>query len=302
MKKQSLLLASVLALLASCQNGNKADNNNAENIHATCTAAAAWPVLDQEGNYVRQEGDPIFLVSDKFRKQFIHPTATNDTIANANEYSKFLWKDFVLKIATGEFISGNDANQAVPEEFESLRGPLFVPIDQEETIKLSKQMNTQWFDLIPVAFTEKGLENRSIYSFSDKKSTNDNRDMEDSVKTKIAEKYGLEIEHSEWIGDINHSPASLYQVQFKAKDEKVTIAMVAFLEDGSFVTYDESLDSSECKSLKSTPIISCVMKTDRGDIEIYYVEKSDDLIATGIYIVRGEKLEKVRMNVWPARQ
>ncbi|MCQ2217015.1 MAG: hypothetical protein MJZ33_00845 [Paludibacteraceae bacterium] len=312
MNKKLLLLGSALAFLASCQNGNKQnDNNSGDDKTTAATENQCWPKVDAEGNYVMQEGDPIFLVSDKFRKQFIHPTQQNDSISNSNEYNKFLWKDFVLKIASGEFVSGANANMYVPENFETMRGPLFVPIDQEETVKLSKQMNTQWFDLMPVAFTEKSMASRQVLSFTDKKSWNDIRKMEDSLQAKVVEKYGLEIEHSEWLANINNNSVNLYQVQFKAKDNKVTASVIAFKEDGSFFSNDESIELVDGKAnwnvddddnIKNAPSIACVLESENKSIEIYYIERAPESISTGVYVLCADKLNKVSMNDWYVKQ
>lgn len=310
MKKKLLFIGSVVALLTACHSGNKpTENNVGETTAVSSQDSQCWPKLDEEGNYIRQEGDPMFLVSDKFRKQFVHPTAANDTINNAPEYSKFVWKDFVLKIASGEFLCGTIEGTYAPEEFTSMRGPLFVPIDQDESVRLSKQLNTQWFDLMPVAFTEKSLEARQVLSFTDKKSWNDIRKMEDSLQAKVAEKYGLEIENTEWIASINSNSINLYQVQFKPKDNQVIAAVIAFKEDGTFITNDEVLklgngqqwNVDDNDNLKNAPMIACVSQTET-QTEIYYIERAPESISTGIYIINENGLNKIRMNDWYVKQ
>ncbi len=310
MNRKLLLLGSALAFLASCQNNNTPSNNNSEESEPETTAV--WPKVDQDGNYVRQENDPMFLVSDPFRKQFIHPTDQNDTISNTNEYTKFLWKDFVLKIASGEFFCGPDAGMYVPEKFESMRGPLFVPIDQEETIKLSKQLNTQWFDLVPVAFTEKAMANRQVLSFADKKSWNDIRRMDDSIQTKLVEKYGMDIEHTEWLANINNNTVNLYQVQFKPKDNQVTASVIAVKEDGTFLTNDETMKLEEDgkiiwnvddeDNIKNAPSIACVLESADNAIEIYYIERAPESLSTGVYVLRANSFDKICMNDWYVKQ
>ena len=310
MNKKLLLLGSALAFLASCQNSNKPSDNNSEANENE--AIAVWPKVDQDGNYVRQESDPMFLVSDQFRKQFLHPTDQNETISNAKEYTKFLWKDFVLKIASGEFFCGSDAGMYVPEKFENMRGPLFVPIDQEETIKLSKQLNTQWFDLVPVAFTEKAMASRQVLSFADKKSWNDIRRMDDSIQTKLVEKYGMDIEHTEWLANINNNTVNLYQVQFKPKDNQVTASVIAVKEDGTFLTNDETMKLEEDgkiiwnvddeDNIKNAPSIACVLESADNAIEIYYIERAPESLSTGVYVLRANSFDKICMNDWYVKQ
>lgn len=310
MKKKLLLLGSALALLASCQNGNKPTEDNAA---STCTGSTAetetvqsWPKLDQSGHYVRQEGDPLFLVSDYNRKQFAHPIGAGDTITNSNQYTKILWKDYVFKIASGEFLCGDKADMYVESNFESMRGPLFVPIDQEETVKLSKRMKTQWSGFLPVAFTEKALEHRQVLSFSDKKNWDDIRKMEDSLQAKVTEKYGLEIASTEWIANINNNSLKLYQVQYKPKDNKAIAAVVAFKEDGSIFCSNDTTEVVNGEASwnvddggnKIAPIISCALETEEKAIEIYYYIGAPESLTTGLFILDASSLRKSVMNSW----